>query len=111
MKVMRWLLALLSFKGSTKRFGDGSLIRFVNRDNFEYREADGRAMDVEAYVTAEGPIDRIIVRKCVERWSPPHEAEVVPAAKQEEILTKLRGYFDEVGTTYRIDPDLPADPH
>jgi hypothetical protein len=107
MKVMRWLAALLSFRGSTKRFRDGSLIRYVNRDNVQYLEMDGRIMDVEAYLTDEGPVDRVIVRKCLERWSPPHQTDVISAAKQDEILAKVRSYFDEVGITYRIDPDLP----
>ena len=107
MKVMRWLVALFSLKGSTKRFRDGSLIRYVNRDNFQYVEADGRVMEVEALLTGEGPVDRVILRKCLERWSPPHQAEVISAAKQDEILEKVRSYFDEVGTTYQIDLDLP----
>jgi hypothetical protein len=58
---------------------------------------------VEAYMPGCGSDDAVIVKGSITHWQKPYEDEHVPAALQEEILSKLVIYFKRRDLKYRIE--------
>jgi hypothetical protein len=82
-------------KNPKQNFADGSRIRAIDRDSYEYVEADGHAMTVEAPVTGVGPVDRILIEESFARWRSPHDVESISEERRREIIQKFKRYFDD----------------
>jgi hypothetical protein len=61
-------------------------------------------MEIEAYVPGRDPVDAVIVKSSIAHWQKPYEDQQVPAALQDEILSKVLRNFDRRGLKYRIEP-------
>lgn len=99
-------LRILWGRRSKRRFKDGSRIRVLNREFYEYREADGRRMEVEVCIGDGRIADRVIYSEDVRHWMPPHETDLVLPEKQKEILDKLKRYFEDGGESTHVDHTL-----
>ena len=66
---------------------DGYVVKVLGRTGLEYREGERVVLiDSEVLVTGRG---MAIFKKSLERWQPPHDAEVISAEKKKEILSRL----------------------
>lgn len=97
--MFRWLAM---FKNPRREFEDGSQIKPIDRDAYEYSELNGHVMTIEATLMGIGPIDRELKLDDFVRWCAPNDAEVVSEDKQREIIGKFMRYFDERRVTYKF---------
>jgi hypothetical protein len=98
------MLNWLGWLGYPKQtFADGSRIRPINRDEYEYVEPDGYATTIYAPGTGVGPVDRILVEESFARWHPPHDVEPISDGKRREIIQKFERYFSDRHISYRIE--------
>lgn len=70
---------------------DGFSVEVLGRTGLVYREGD-RQMFVDSEILA-GPSGMGVYRSTINRWSAPHDAEVVDEVERERIVNNIRDAF------------------
>lgn len=87
---IRWLMRLRGAEiDGEKSFSS------IGRDEFEYREGS-RRMIIYAELLV-GEASRAIDASSIERWLPPHDAEIVNSKQKREILRDIVTFFERRG--------------
>lgn len=80
------------------RFGDGSSIVRISREEYLYKRADGHAANVYVFIIlGDRTIGRSLDKASIEKWIEPAGGEPISIEEQREIVEKFKRYFRAYG--------------
>jgi hypothetical protein len=90
------------FRRSTPSDSNESSFSFhVRHGYFVYREGDHSVEVYADMMTTD--IDFVVYPNQLDHWMPPHQDEVIPETKKEEILSRLWKWMERQGMKYEVD--------
>ncbi len=87
-------------KVGTTTLEDGSRIRRIARDGYEYSEGD-HSLIIQVEVQSGKP-EVILYSSTIDQWLPPYEDEPISPSKHDEILQKITKFLRDGSISYAV---------
>jgi hypothetical protein len=86
---------------SKRRSYNGVVVTPAGRDELWVIDGD-RRVNVFAELS-HGNVDRVVVRKSISGWEPPHDKDPFSDSDRERILALICRYLDDVGDRFIVE--------